>query len=271
MVNYYKILKISQQATAAEIKSAYRRLAREMHPDVNGNTEKATNEFALLAKAYEVLSSEQERAHLDRQLRKSQSRNSPHAADSVFRTENPHARRMRQLAIERRYNDIIDQMMDSERKETLAWQQVIFPMVALFVSTCFVAIFKPTLWTKSQAAGKIILLTLFIVGVVHLFKRLRSGFERYTYNAENLHESILKEIEPETKPYSRFAAAWFLIAGIGVSLTIGLVIGNYLQMSMGSLMPKLSSAHLQPELVFYPPIAVLLVDLMHTVSSKMDY
>jgi curved DNA-binding protein CbpA len=38
MVNYYKILKISPNATAAEIKSAYRRLAREMHPDVNGDS-----------------------------------------------------------------------------------------------------------------------------------------------------------------------------------------------------------------------------------------
>lgn len=271
MVNYYKILKVSPKATAAEIKSAYRRLAREMHPDVNGDSEAATRDFARIVKAYEILSNEQERAYFDRQLRRAESKNSIHNTDSVFYSDNPHARRLRQMAFERRYNEIIDRMLDSERKETLALQKVIFPTVALFVSTCFVAIFKPLLWTKSQAVGKIILLTLFIVGVLHLFKRLRSGFEHYTYSPENLHDSIFEEIETETKPYSRFAAAAFLIAGIGISLVVGLIIGSYLQVSIASLMPRLFSPTLQPELIFYPPIVVLLVDLMHSFAMKMDY
>ena len=272
MVNYYKILKVSPQATAAEIKSAYRRLAREMHPDVNADKKDAAREFAQIAKAYEILSNEQERAYFDRQLRKSQSRSSSsHTADSVFYSDNPHAQRMRQMAFERRYNAIIDQMIDSERKETLALQQAIFPTVALFASTCFVAIFKPLIWTNSQLIGKFILLTLFIVAVFHLAKRLRSGFEHYTYNSENLHDSILEPVEPETKPYSRFAGITFLLLGIGISLAVGLVIGNYLQMSVTSMMPKFFSPTLQPEFLFYPPIAVLFVDLMHSFASKMDY
>ena len=254
-------------ATAAEIKSAYRRLARQMHPDVNGGSEKATREFAKVTKAYEVLSNEQERAYHDRQLRKYYS---SHRTDSVFYSDNPHARRLRQMAIERRYNEIIDRMMDSERSETLALQRVIFPVVALFVSTCFVAIFKPLFWTKSQIAGRIILLTLFIIGVVHLFKRLRSGFERFTYNPENIHSSILDETEPETKPYTRLRAASFLIIGIAVSLVVGLLIGNYLQMFIATMMPKLFSPTLQPEFVFYPPIVVLLVDLMHSFAMRME-
>lgn len=271
MVNYYKILKVSPKATAAEIKSAYRRLAREMHPDVNGDSKDATREFALIAKAYEILSNEQERAYFDRQLRKSQSNSSIHTSDSVFYSDNPHAKRLRQMAIERRYNAIIDQMIDSDRKETLALQQAIFPTVALFVSTCFVAIFKPLIWTNSQAVGKIVLLTLFIVAVFHLAKRLRSGFEHYTYNPENLHDSILQEVEPEMKPYSRFTGIAFLVLGIGISLGVGLIIGNYLQMSVTSMMPKFFSRTLHPEFLFYPPIAVLLVDLMHSFASKMDY
>jgi curved DNA-binding protein CbpA len=272
MVNYYKILKVSQKATAAEIKSAYRRLAREMHPDVNGDKKDAARDFAQLAKAYEILSNEQERAYFDRQLRKSQSNSSLHtSSDSVFYSDNPHAKRIRQMAIERRYNAIIDQMIDSDRKETLALQQAIFPTVALFVSTCFVAIFKPLIWTNSQAIGKIILLTLFIVALVHLAKRLRSGFEHYTYKPENLHDSILEAVEPETKPYSRFAGITFLVLGIGISLGVGLVIGDYLQMSVTTMMPKFFSTTLHPEFLFYPPIAVLLVDLMHSFATKMDY
>jgi molecular chaperone DnaJ len=78
MVNYYKVLKISPKASTAEIKSAYRRLAREMHPDVNGGTEDATREFALLAKAYEILSNPQERAHYDKQYYRAQNNGAIH-------------------------------------------------------------------------------------------------------------------------------------------------------------------------------------------------
>ena len=270
MVNYYKVLKVSPKATTAEIKSAYRRLARELHPDVNGNSEIATRNFALLVKAYEILSDPQERAYFDKKLIKSQARSSIPNGNSVFYSDNPHARRLRQMAFERRYNSIVDQIIDRERDETLALQQVIFPTVALFVSTGVVGIFRPLLWTNSQIGGKLILLTLFVFGVWHLFKRLRLGFARYTYDSENLYDSILEEIEPESKPYSRIKAIIFLVFGIGISLGIGLLIGNFLELQITTMMPKLFSKTLRPEFVFYPPIVVLLVDLMHSFALKMD-
>lgn len=269
MLNYYKILKVSPRATQAEIKSAYRRLARKHHPDVKGSTEKATAEFARIAKAYEILSNEQERAYFDSQLRRGESARSIHTTDSVIYSDNPHARRLRQMAFERRYNEIVDRMIASERQETLALQNAIFPTVALFVSTCFVGIFKPVIWTRSPVIGKVILLTLFGFGVFHLFKRLRSGFAHFTYDPEIIHDSILDENEPVTKPYTRFKAASFLIVGICVSLTVGLLIGNYMQTFILKL-PKFFSTTLQPEFVFYPPIVVLLVDLMHSFASRLE-
>lgn len=271
MVNYYKILKISPNATQAEIKSAYRRLARKMHPDVNADSDQATREFAIIAKAYEILSNKQERAHYDRRLQKAQSSSSIHTTDSVFHSNNPYASRLRQMAMEHRYNKIIDRMMEDERQETLALQRVIFPTVALFVSTCFVAILKPMFWTNSEAIGRIILLALFIISLFHLFKLLRYGFQRYTYTAENLHDSILEEIAPETKPYSRRVAASFLLIGIGISLGIGLVIGDFLQTTLAVLMPEHFSPTLKLEVVFYPPIFVLLVDLMHSFVLKQEF
>ena len=270
MVNYYKVLKVSPKATTAEIKSAYRRLARELHPDVNDNSEAATKDFALLVKAYEILSDPQERAYFDKKLLKAQAKNSIHNTDSVFYSDNPHARRLRQMALEQRYNSIVDQIIDRERDETLALQQVIFPTVALFVSTCVVGIFRPLLWTNSQLGGKIILLTLFVFGVWHLFKRLRLGFEHFTYDSETLPDSILDEIEPESKPYSRTKGAMFLVLGIFISLGIGFIIGNFMELSIMTMMPKLFSKTLKPEFVFYPPIVVLLVDLMHSFALKMD-
>lgn len=276
MVNYYQILKVSPKATNAEIKSAYRRLARKIHPDVNTThaPESASGEFAKIAKAYEILSNPKERALYDRQLLNRQYKNS-NESDSVFASENAHARRWRQMAYERRYNEIIDRMIADERRETMALQKVVFPTVALFLSTCFVGIFKPTFWTMMPIIGKIVLVVLFVVGLVHLFKRLQKGFERYTYREENLHDSILEELkkdaEPEQKPYSRFAAASFLIVGVAASLVVGLLIGGVLDMAVSSKMPHFVISPLRPEFVFYPPIVVLLVDAMHSFVSKFDY
>jgi len=270
MVNYYKILKVSPKATMTEIKSAYRRLARKMHPDVNNNSENAAKDFAVIAKAYEILSNPQERAHYDAKLHRNNSNGSMHSTNSVFHSNNEHAQRLRQMAFEHRYNEIIDRMMEAERRETLALQKVIFPAVALFVSTCFVGIFKPMIWTNSQIVGKIVLFTLFIIGVLHLIKRIRSGFERYTYDAEGLHDSIFDDNAPDSKPYTRFAGIAFLFLGTGLSLGIGLLVGSVLKMPIESLIPSFYSRNLLPEFVFYPPIVVLLVDAMHTLVAKFE-
>lgn len=272
MVNYYRLLKVSPKATNAEIKSAYRRLARKIHPDVNTtDAPNASGEFVKIAKAYEVLSNPQERAAYDRQLLNAQYKKSADG-DSVFSSENAHAKRWRQMAYERRYNEIIDRMIADERRETMALQKVIFPTVALFLSTCFVGIFKPAFWTNLHVIGKIILFGLFIAGIVHLIGRLRKGFERYTYRDENLHDSILTEkVETVSKPYTRFAAVCFLIVGFGASLAVGLVIGNILDTLIAAPLPTIFAASLKPEFVFYPPIAVLCVDLMHSLASKFGY
>lgn len=273
MVNYYQLLKVSPKATNAEIKSAYRRLARKIHPDVNTThaPENASGEFAKIAKAYEVLSNPKARAAYDQQLLNAQYKKSS-GDDSVFGSENAHAKRWRQRAYERRYNEIIDRMIADERRETMALQKVIFPTVALFLSTCFVGIFKPAFWTNLHLVGKIILFGLFVAGIIHLYGRLRNGFERYTYRDENLHDSILEDkVETASKPFSRFAAVCFLAVGIGVSLGAGLVIGYVLDSAVAARVPAMFAVSLKPEFVFYPPIVVLLVDLMHSFASKFEY
>lgn len=64
MANHYETLGVDQNATPDEIKKAYRRLARELHPDVNPS-EDAAERFKSVTHAYDVLSDPQERQRYD--------------------------------------------------------------------------------------------------------------------------------------------------------------------------------------------------------------
>lgn len=265
MVDYYRILKVSPKASAAEIKSAYRKLARKMHPDVNGGSEISAKEFAQIAKAYQVLSNAEDRARYDAQRLRAQYGSN----DSVLFSDNPHARRLRRMAVQRRMDAIVDRLIEDQRRETMALQQTVFPVVGLFISTFFVGMLKPQFWANSDLLGKSILLTLFGVGLWHLFVRLRDGFERYTHGSPRLHDSVLRD-DDDDKPFSPVTAVMFLVFGVAISLAFGYGVGEHLKWIIMNMTPNFSASSLQMELIFYPPIAVLLVDTIHYVANKAD-
>ena len=64
--DYYEVLGVGRDASEAEIKKAFRRLARELHPDVNSHDPEAEEKFKAAAEAYEVLSDADRRATYDR-------------------------------------------------------------------------------------------------------------------------------------------------------------------------------------------------------------
>jgi molecular chaperone DnaJ len=63
--DYYEVLGLSREASETEIKKAYRRLARDHHPDANPNDSGAEERFKELTEAYEVLSNPQARRAYD--------------------------------------------------------------------------------------------------------------------------------------------------------------------------------------------------------------
>ena len=62
----YEVLGVDRKASAGDIKSAYRKLAKKLHPDANKNDPKAANRFSELNAAHELLADEDKRKAFDR-------------------------------------------------------------------------------------------------------------------------------------------------------------------------------------------------------------
>jgi hypothetical protein len=244
---------------------------------VNGGSEEAAREFAILSRAYRVLIDPQERAHHDQQLTAQSS------GFSILQSENIHAQRARNLAVQARWDRVVNQVLERDRQESRERQRAVFTTVSLFLSTFFVAMIKPHLWETFDFAGRAIVLTLFVIGVWHLATRLREYFAHYTYRPKPIQDSIMRDDEKPEQPFTRFSAYTFLLVGYGLSIGIGLIIGWHAQGFMSGitmLLPRevvhsnmlfySSTILLIPDLVVYPPIAVLIVDSMQALTARMD-
>jgi DnaJ domain len=279
VIDYYKVLGVKTTATQAEIKSAYRKLARKSHPDLNPDSE-AGRQFALLSKAYHALIDPQERAWYDDQLKAQTNR-----SYSILDSNNPHAKRARNLAVQAKWDRLVDEVLERDRLENRERQRAVFTTVSLFVSTFFLAMMRPQLWQVFSTWGKVIVLTLFVIGVWHLANRLREYLAHYTYVPNLIQGSIMRGDSLPEQPFTRFSAYTFLLVGYALSITIGLYIGWHAQDFFaditllfrdrvsgvqGSVFAYMWAALLIPDLIVYPPIAVLIVDTVHGITSRID-
>ena len=64
--DFYEILEVEPSATAADVRRAYRRLARQWHPDANGGSREAEREFKRIGRAWETLGNAARRELYDR-------------------------------------------------------------------------------------------------------------------------------------------------------------------------------------------------------------
>lgn len=279
MIDYYKVLGVKSNASQAEIKSAYRKLARKSHPDLNPNSE-AGRQFALLSKAYHTLIDPQERAYYDDKLREQKNR-----SYSILDSNNPHAKRARNLAVQAKWDRLVDEVLERDRLENRERQRAVFTTVSLFLSTFFLAMMRPQLWQVFSIWGKVIVLTLFVMGVWHLANRLREYLAHYTYRPDLIQGSIMRGASLPEQPFTRFSAYTFLLVGYALSVGIGLYIGWHTQdffndiatmfrdragIVQSSVLAYTWAAILIPDLIIYPPIAVLIVDTVHGITSRID-
>ena len=279
MIDYYRVLGIKPKASQAEIKSAYRKLARKHHPDVSQDTDSA-RQFALISRAYTILSNPQERAYYDDQLTAQRTR-----GYSILSSDNPHAKRARNLAIQAKWDRLVDEVLERDRVENRERQRAVFTTVSLFLSTFFVAMIRPHFWTVLSPFGRAIVLTLFVIGVWHLATRLREYLAHYTYYPKPFTESIMREVETPEQPFTRLSAYTFLLVGYALSIGIGLYVGWHTQdffsdltllfrhqaaAVQSSVVAYTSATFIMPEVLVYPPIAVLIVDSVHGLAARID-
>lgn len=275
MVNYYDILKVSPQASSAEIKSAYRRLARKLHPDSSDGSEATALKFAAIAEAYEILGKPKDRARYDKRLLDI-TLGSNGFADSFIESANPHAKRWRQMVLEKRYNDIIDKMMAEERNEAVALQKFIFPLVALVISVIFFSLIRPDIFFSNYftditgVIARLVLVTLFVVGVIHVIGRMREAFDRFAFDDNDIHDSVLDGTELPTRHWSRYSMSALIILGIVAAFGIGFGVGYGLELKPSITAPYLFSEFPQVDILLYPPIFVLLVDSIHGLILNLE-
>ena len=66
MADFYKVLGVERESSDDDIKSAYRRLAMQYHPDRNGGSKESEERFKEITESYDVLRDSQRRAIYDR-------------------------------------------------------------------------------------------------------------------------------------------------------------------------------------------------------------
>ena len=102
MENYYDLLGLTQSATEAEIRKAYRDLARRFHPDINPD-KNSEDKFKAITEGYNVLTNINERKKYDRELDRFLKK-TINKKFNAYRTQQAKARTTRPAATERYYN-----------------------------------------------------------------------------------------------------------------------------------------------------------------------
>lgn len=255
MTDLYGILGLTPRATAGEIKSAYRRLARKYHPDVSASSDTSTR-FVQINRAYQILSNPRLRAAYDR--------------GQYFDSQRTFyaSRQAEVVAMQRHFDRMVDEWLARERQETAARSHAVLIVVPLFLSAFYVMVSKPTIIEESRLIGRMAILALALYGLVYLIRNLAIVFSRYTYHIPDHLTSVFREQEvpPRDKSISRRAGLIFLVCGYLVSIGLGYVVSKFVPGHYGA---ALSFSTLLGALV-YPPIAVLIIGSIRRIGVLLD-
>jgi hypothetical protein len=258
MADLYAVLGVSRTASSSEIKSAYRRLARRYHPDVNSDPA-APAKFAQINEAYHML--------VDPERRRSYDRTGVSPSSAARRANHAAARAARKAYYQERADRIVNEWLQREREETRARGKAVYTTVTLFVSTFIVTMF-PAFFEPTNLFWGLAVIVLFGIGTRHLYTSLKEHFDHYTYRPARI--SVTR---PERKPDKRFkrSVAWaFVIGGYLLSVGTGILIGLLTESFSSQFMGSMTIAEALLYAMVYPPIAVLIVDTMYLINLRFE-
>lgn len=208
----YDILGVSRQASQEEIRSAFRRLARQYHPDVN-KSPTANEEFIKIAEAYRILS--------DRHLRALYDQGRLVSPEEALRRE------LRQRMAQQYFEQIVDELLRVDLEAERARQIAVTTAVVLFTSAFLVALLRPPLFEWLRGPGWIAYLVLFGFGLHELVRNLRFILKYYTANGDTS-ISLRGAEQLESKPYTREEVLIFFVVGYLSSVGLGAWLGSRL-------------------------------------------
>jgi len=256
MLDYYQILGVKSTASVKEIKTAYKRLARLQHPDLNAGKPEATQAFVLISRARDILIDPQRRAAYDAQRNAYASKGA--YAPAVNPTVETYLRRARSDA---RIKNNLQKFLTIEREETRALRQSVIPVVAFLFAAFFVPLVRPHLWRSSGWTGRTVILVLVSIGVWHTVSKIWAAIKLHTVATDDL---------APTKHWSRRRAILFIaLTAIGCALA-GTLIGMSFSDSLLSAMPMFFDPSIRLELLLYPWIMVLLIDAVYSIGQRID-
>lgn len=262
MPDLYAVLGVSRTADSIEIKTAYRRLARRYHPDVNPHPA-AARKFALVNEAYHVLIDPKRRSYYDRTGSVSSIR-----AKAEGEADSERARAARRAYYQARADKIVNEWLQRDREESRARGKAVYTTVTLFLSTFIVAMMKPSIFESSGPVWRAALLVVFGVSIWHLYRSLREHLEHYSYRPERL-SSVLRASKSD-KPFKRSVAWGFIIGGYLFSLVTGMLLGRLTEDLSIQLFGPTNVIEAFFGVFFYPPIVVLMVDLLYLINVRLE-
>ena len=259
MLDYYQILGVKSTASVKEIKTAYKRLARLQHPDLNGGLPEATQAFVQISRARDILIDPQRRAAYDAQRHAYAAK----GAAVVNTTVDTYLRRARSDA---RIKKNLEKFLMTEREEARALRQAVFPIVAFLFAAFFVPLVRPHFWRSSGWIGRTVIFILLCTGVWHTLSKIWTAVKLHTDDDR----IVATDDQVLAKRWSRRQAILLIaFSAIGCGL-LGTLIGMSFSDSLLSAMPMFFDASIRPELLFYPWIMVLLLDAGHALSQRID-
>jgi hypothetical protein len=261
MVDYYQVLGVKSTASVKEIKTAYKRLARLQHPDLNGGLPGAAEAFVRISQARDILLDPKRRAAYDAQ------RNAYLARGAYPPVVNPTVETyVRRARADARIRQNLEKFLIIEREEARALRQAVFPIVAFLFAMFFVPLVRPHFWLSSGWIGRTVILVLVSIGVWHTVSKIWGGIKLYTDDGR----TVATDDPMLAKRWSRRQAILLiLLAAIGCGL-LGTLIGMSFSDSLLSAMPMFFDPSIRLELLLYPWIMVLLIDIGHSLSQRLD-